>query len=99
MSWKFWNRANKQPEIQGNDKAAAESAARNAQLADWFGFPGSGKELIAMQRLVGNQTVLKLLAAPQINSSKKELQIKNGVNAKKRFLFLRSLAGKRQKKS
>jgi hypothetical protein len=57
MEWKFWRRKSK-GELDGTSRNARTPAESPfAQLAKTYG----QRELIALQRVVGNQAVLKLL--------------------------------------
>jgi hypothetical protein len=53
MQWKFWNRK-KLPATHGSNGS-------DGGFPGWLPLAGSQKELIALQRTVGNQVVLKLL--------------------------------------
>jgi hypothetical protein len=62
MDWKFWRRKTKREwdGPGGNARTPAESPF--AQLARTYG----QREVIALQRVVGNQAVLKLLGVREI---------------------------------
>ena len=62
MTWKFWKRlfgrtdGEQQQELQAVVSSHANTAAAGFPL-----FPNSNREVVALQRLVGNQIVLELL--------------------------------------
>jgi hypothetical protein len=58
MQWKFWNwrKASAASVPNGNGAAREQSAAQV-----WLPLAGSQKELVALQRTIGNQAVLRLL--------------------------------------
>jgi hypothetical protein len=63
MEWKFWRRKGKR-ELDGSGRNARTHVETPfAQLARIYG----QRELIALQRVVGNQAVLKLLGVPGIS--------------------------------
>jgi hypothetical protein len=75
MAWKFWklfgrSSGTPQPEAQAASPSPAGAATPIFPL-----FPSSGREVIALQRLVGNQIVLQLLerrrlaSIPQVSPS------------------------------
>ena len=65
MQWKFWRRKGKR-ELDGPSRNARTLADTPfAQLAKTYG----QRELIALQRVVGNQAVLKLLGVQDSRSA------------------------------
>jgi len=91
MRWKFWNRKSDTAEPALPDKIAAEPVESQLQLADLFLFSGSKAELLALQRLLGNQSVLRLLANPKPAAARKETPARSAGVARGRLSFLRFL--------
>jgi hypothetical protein len=57
MQWKFWKRRQK-PSANGFN---GNTTQENSQTQAWLPLAGSQKELLALQRTIGNQAVLQLL--------------------------------------
>ena len=63
MQWKFWRRGDKE-----NRKADTSSVAQSPEpdsIVPPLPAPGTVKELFGLQRLIGNQAVLQILAPNQ----------------------------------
>jgi hypothetical protein len=77
MRWKFWNRSNETSEPSVAAAFAPATTGESPRHLESFAFPGSRSELVAMQRLVGNQTVLNMLAPAEISSTRRNSPVKN----------------------
>lgn len=80
LRWKFWKRS----KHEATEPAMAPVPAPSLPSAPWFPLTSS-KELLGLQRIIGNQAVLQLLA-PRIKQSAPE-----AVNKLPRQSFWRKL--------
>lgn len=64
MSWKFWSRLFRSKTSGAQKDAVPASREPNPARFPFPLFPSSNREVVALQRLVGNQVVLKMLARP-----------------------------------
>jgi len=73
MQWKFWRRGDKE-----NRKADTSSVAQSPEpdsIVPPLPAPGTVKELLGLQRLIGNQAVLQILAPNQRDAKAKRARI------------------------
>lgn len=61
MAWKFWKSWVRGEERRQSVREAASAAEEKTAALNFPLFPNSNREVIALQRLVGNQVVLQLL--------------------------------------
>jgi hypothetical protein len=64
MQWKFWQRWGK-----GNHKDEARSQQKDSSALSSLLSQSSAQEILGLQRLVGNQAVLRILAPEKVDAS------------------------------
>ena len=73
MQWNFWKRRDKE-----NREADGSSVAQRPEpdsIVPPLPAPGTVKELLGLQRLIGNQAVLQILAPNQRDAKAKRARI------------------------
>jgi hypothetical protein len=71
MWWKFWKRKNKKAMNEPTFPATPSPQippGSEPEVAGWLLLASSAKEILGLQQLIGNQAVLRLLAADKARS-------------------------------